>query len=149
MRRYPEHVSFKFKNPQYSKIIRENAELIARKMGFSDDKIFELAMAVDEAYANAVEHAGKEHELEIEFSIYEDRLQISVADSGCGFDFARLKIPKTLKNMQGARGRGLSLMRRLSDGFELISSPGSGTLVKIVKYLTHRKKRERKNAFSA
>lgn len=139
----PEQVFFKFRNPRYLRVIRDNTEDIARRMGFEEDQIFELAMAVDEAYTNAIEHSGRvggEAELEIEYLIYENRLEVSVKDSGCGFDSARLEIPKTLKGLHSSRGRGLGLIRMLSDGFELRSTPGVGTLIRIIKYLQARQK---------
>jgi len=139
----PEQVFIRFKNPRYLRVIRDNTEVIARRMGFAEDQIFELSMAVDEAYTNAIEHSGRvggESELEIEYLIYENRLEVSVKDSGCGFDCARLKIPNTLKSLHSSRGRGLGLIRMLSDSFELSSKPGVGTMIRIIKYLQARQK---------
>lgn len=139
----PEQVFIRFKNPRYLRVIRDNTEVIARRMGFAEDQIFELSMAVDEAYTNAIEHSGRvggESELEIEYLIYDNRLEVSVKDSGCGFDCARLKIPNTLKNLHSSRGRGLGLIRMLSDSFELSSKPGVGTMIRIIKYLQTRQK---------
>ncbi|PKL50978.1 MAG: histidine kinase [Candidatus Riflebacteria bacterium HGW-Riflebacteria-2] len=139
----PEQVFIRFKNPRYLRVIRDNTEVIARKMGFAEDQIFELSMAVDEAYTNAIEHSGRvgsKSELEIEYLIYENRLEVSVKDSGCGFDCERLEIPKTLKSLHSSRGRGLGLIRILSDGFELKSQPGVGTMIKIIKYLQSRQR---------
>jgi len=139
----PEQVFIRFKNPRYLRVIRDNTEVIARRMGFEEDQIFELAMAVDEAYTNAIEHSGRvggESELEIGYLIYENRLEVSVKDSGCGFDCAHMEIPKTLKSLHSSRGRGLGLIRILSDGFELKSKPGVGTTILITKYLQLRQK---------
>lgn len=144
MRRYPEKVQLKFKDPQYFSIVKKNTEMIARRMGFNEEKIFDLSMAVDEAYINAIEHSGclDRMNLEVEFMIFADRLEISVSDSGCGFDVTRFEIPKTLKDLQGSRGRGLSLIRQLSDRFELDSIPGNGTLIKIIKFISSRRKKK-------
>jgi serine/threonine-protein kinase RsbW len=134
-----ERVFFRFNNPCYLRVIRDNTETIARMMGFEEDQIFELGMAVDEAYTNAIEHSGDmggPPELEIEYLIYSDRLEVSVKDSGCGFDLARLEIPKNLRNLGSTRGRGLGLIQMLSDRFELSSIPGTGTIIKIIKYVT-------------
>lgn len=133
-----ERVSLKFDHPCYLRVIRDNTESIARRMGFEEDQIFELGMAVDEAYTNAIEHGSNSEsgsELEIEFLIYDDRLEVAVKDSGCGFDHACLKIPKHLGTLTSTRGRGLGLINLLSDKFELNSIPGSGTIIKIIKYL--------------
>lgn len=132
-----DRVSLKFSNPFYLRVIRDNTESIARKMGFDEDQVFELGMAVDEAYTNAVEHGSSsaKSELEIEFLIYDDRLEVAVKDSGCGFDLACLKIPKNLSSLSSTRGRGLGLIQMLSDKFEMNSIPGTGTIIRIIKYL--------------
>lgn len=145
MRRYPETIQFRFVGSRYFKIVKTNTELIARNMGFSEDKIIELSLAVEEAYVNAVEHSGNSAELnlEVEFQVFADRLEISVKDSGCGFDITRLKIPKSLKNLDGVRGRGLSIIRQFSDRLVLDSIPGSGTLIRIIKFLSRRKTRNK------
>jgi serine/threonine-protein kinase RsbW len=148
MRRYPQQIWLKFKDPCYISVVRRNTELIAQQMGFDEDRIFELIMAVDEAYTNAIEHAGaaKDMTLAVEFLRYADRLEISISDSGCGFDLKKIKIPRSLKHINGLRGRGLSLIKKLSDKCTLNSIPGNGTLIKIVKFISAR--RRQKNACS-
>lgn len=141
-----ERVFIKFKNPCYMRVVRDNTECIARTMGFEENQIFELGMAVDEAYTNAIEHSGSLHssgdesELEVEYLIYPDRLEVSVKDSGCGFDLARLEIPKNLRSLKSTRGRGLGLIQMLSDKFELNSVPGTGTIIRIIKYMANQKR---------
>ncbi len=137
-RKFPEQVFFKFKKPCYLRVIRDNAEVIARRMGFDEDQVFELAMIVDEAYANAVEHGAVstgDTELEIVFLIYRDRLEVSVKDTGCGFDLSCVPIPQNLRSLNSTRGRGLGLISMLSDQYELISTPGCGTILRLTKYL--------------
>ena len=145
MRRYPEQVLLEFDDPQYFSIVKKNTEDIARQMGFNEEKILDLILAVDEAYTNAVEHSGKGENpsLKVEFLIFADRLEITVSDSGCGFDLSKIEIPRTLKNVETVRGRGLSLIRQLSDRFVLNSIPGSGTLIRIVKFIAGRRKSKR------
>ncbi len=138
-----DRVLIKFKNPCYLRVIRDNTECIARNMGFAEDQVYELSLAVDEAYVNAIEHSGRVgglSELEIEYLIHSDRLEVSVKDSGCGFDLARLQIPKNLRSLESTRGRGLGLIQMLSDRFEFNSIPGCGTMVRIIKYMVSRHK---------
>lgn len=131
-------VFLRFSNPYYNNIVRVNTENIARKVGFSDDQIFESVMAVDEAYTNAVEHSKKSDStlmLEIEYLVYQDRLEVLIKDTGCGFDVTKHNISSTVSNNFSNRGRGLNLIKCLSDKFELKTSPGTGTEVKIIKYI--------------
>ncbi|GEM_PF-1456196 len=136
--KYPERVLFRFKKPCYLRVIRDNTEVIARRMGFDEDQVFELGMIVDEAYTNAVEHgvtSSGDTELEIEFLIYADRLVVSVKDTGCGFDLSCVPVPKNLRSLNSTRGRGLGLISMLSDSYELISAPGNGTVLRLTKYI--------------
>jgi len=137
-RKFPEQVLFKFEKPCYLRVIRDNTEVIARRMGFDEDQVFELAMIVDEAYANAIEHGARtscESQLEVEFLIFKDRLEVCVKDTGCGFDLSGVQIPKNLRSFNSTRGRGLGLISLLSDRYELISSPGAGTTLRFTKFL--------------
>lgn len=140
-----DRVLIKLNNPCYLRVIRDNTECIARRMGFGENQIFELGMAVDEAYVNAIEHSGRAgglSELEIEYVVCADRLEVTVKDSGCGFDLAHLKIPRHLGCLDSTRGRGLGLIKMLSDSFELSSIPGCGTIIRIIKYMAgHHKSR--------
>jgi len=111
-------------------------------MGFSEDEIFDLSLAVDEAYANAIEHSRRgrnDFELEIVFFLHPDRLEISIHDSGCGFDENFQAENADLTDFSSDRGRGLSLIRKLSDKAVILSSPGVGTLIRITKYLSKQK----------
>lgn len=131
-------VSLRFSNPYYNNIVRGNTESIARKAGFDEDQVYETVMAVDEAYTNAVEHSKTldfELSLEIEYLIFNDRLEIIVKDKGRGFNISENSIKPVLGNDLSDRGRGLSLIKCLSDKFEIKTKQGIGTEVKIIKYL--------------
>lgn len=103
-------------------------------------------MAVDEAYANAVEHGCfniDNSELELEYLVFDDRLEIYIRDTGRGFDSGRIDILANLKEPDSLRGRGLGLINALSDDFDLVSELGEGTKIKITKYLKLRCNRKR------
>ncbi len=137
-RKFPEQVLFRFKKPCYLRAIRDNTEIIARRMGFDEDQVFELTMIVDEAYTNAVEHGGMRpdgSDLEVEFLIFKDRLEVCVKDTGCGFDLSCVQIPANLRSLTSTRGRGLGLISMLSDSYELTSSPDTGTVLRLIKYI--------------
>lgn len=133
-------VRLRFKDLRYDRIIRMNAESIARKMGFTEDQVFDITLAVEEAYTNAIEHSGKrptEIELEIVFQIFSDRLEVSVHDTGCGFlEEKSTPLPEAeYAELLSSRGRGLGLIMKLSDKAEIFSAPGAGTLIRITKFL--------------
>ncbi len=131
-------VILKLNTPKYFALVRKNTEEIAAHMGFDEEAIFDLALVVDEAYVNAIEHGAEgktEAKVDIIFSIYENKLEISIKDGGCGFDMTAVKVPENLESLCSTRGRGLGLMKLLTDEFSYESHPGEGTSVTFAKYL--------------
>lgn len=123
---------------RYLDSVRKKAEEIAEQMGFDEDQIFDLALVVDEAYVNAIEHGAEgktETKLEIKFLVFDDKLEISIKDSGQGFDMNKVSVPDDLKSLASTRGRGLGLMKLLTDEFSMESKPGVGTTVRFSKYI--------------
>lgn len=107
-------------------------------MGFSEDQVFDITLAVEEAYTNAIEHSGcnlADLELEVLYQLFPDRLEVSVQDTGCGFDDQQEKISTPFDDIVSDRGRGLGLIKSLADRAEILSAPGAGTLIKITKFL--------------
>ncbi len=140
-------VRLRFQNPRYERIVRLNTESIARKMGFNDDQVFDISLAVEEAYTNAIEHSREVPDegggpvpivVELVYHLYPNRLEVTVQDTGVGFvDVNRSAAELAdLERDDADRGRGLALMRQLSDRVDILSEPGVGTLVRICKFLT-------------
>jgi len=76
--------------PEFVGVIRLTLSGIASRMGFSYDEIEDLKIATSEACTNAVQHAYRKNEqgeVIIGFGLYQDRLEVMVADSGQSFDF--------------------------------------------------------------
>jgi serine/threonine-protein kinase RsbW len=78
-----------------------------------DGVVEEIALALTEACANVVRHAGPQQDYEVQVEIDDERCRIGVADTGGGFDPASVptEVPGSL--LEG--GRGLLLMRALVD----------------------------------
>ena len=75
--------------------------------------IDEIALALTEACANVVQHAGPLQDYEVQVEIDDERCRICVADTGGGFDPASVPTEVTESLLEG--GRGLLLMRALVD----------------------------------
>ncbi|WP_174735201.1 anti-sigma B factor RsbW [Mesobacillus harenae] len=76
--------------PEFVGVIRLTLSGIASRMGFSYDEIEDLKIATSEACTNAVQHAynmNEQGEVVIGFGLYQNRLEVMVADSGQSFDF--------------------------------------------------------------
>jgi serine/threonine-protein kinase RsbW len=73
----------------------------------------EIALALTEACANVVRHAGPVQDYEVHVEIDGERCRICVADTGGGFDPASVPDDGPASRLEG--GRGLLLMRALVD----------------------------------
>ncbi len=106
---------------------------------FGEDDIFAVHLALAEAFVNAVKHGNKmdpEKKVKIEYSVVLDKVEISMADDGSGFDPKAVPDPRYGENLYKANGRGLFLMRSYMDVVEFNER---GNRVRMVRYL---KKRE-------
>lgn len=118
----------------FEKVARSAAEAIARKMGFSDDRIDDLKTAVAEACMNAIEHGNLEDKatsVTVLLSSSSDHLEVRVVDRG------RQQIPDPLPppgNSDSARGWGLFFIQSLMDEVEIVRSP-EGNVVRMTIFL--------------
>ncbi|GAB3045253.1 anti-sigma B factor RsbW [Virgibacillus ainsalahensis] len=126
----------------YVGVIRLSISGIANRMGFSYEDIEDLKVAISEAITNAVDHAYSERdegEITIGFGLYEERLEIMVADYGGSFDLSEIKDDigpyKNSESVEDLRegGFGLYLIDALMDKVQI--SNNSGVIVLMTKYL--------------
>lgn len=101
-----------------------------RYAGLSGDRRLDLELAVGEACGNVVRHAGVE-KFDVVISLDEESVRVEVADRGRGGAPAMLPVVRPLAES----GRGLALMRALSDDCRVESRPGAGTRVSLVQRL--------------
>jgi len=109
-----------------------------RAMGFGEDEVFAVEMAVDEACANVVEHAyaGKpDGTIAITCYLEEDRLVVTIRDHGEPFDPANVLCPDTecpLKDRE-IGGLGLYFMRTLMDEVRFEFDTPEGNVLRMTK----------------
>jgi serine/threonine-protein kinase RsbW len=98
------------------------------------DVIGEVTLALNEACANVVRHAGPHEDYEVRVDIDDQRCRIQITDRGEGFDPALLveTSPEALLD----RGSGLRLMRALVDTLRFEQDPDGRHRVTFVKRLT-------------
>ena len=122
-------------------IIREFVSKIAQNMGFSEENIHRIELAVDEASTNVIKHAYRgegtnKKFISIEVTSFNDRLEINVIDKGHGFEPNKIRTPEMdayLKKMKRG-GLGLYLIKKLMDEVDYTIKPGIRNKVKMIKY---------------
>lgn len=121
-------------------LIRELVTKVATKVGFSNDDVSKIELAVDEACANVIKHAyGKNSRKIIDVLIKVDtqKLMVVVTDKGKGFKPDEIKLPKMNEYLQEMRvgGLGIYLIETLMDKVNFDVQPGIRNQVKMIKYL--------------
>jgi serine/threonine-protein kinase RsbW len=99
-----------------------------------------ISMSVIEAGTNAIQHGHKRDAtrlVDVAFRLFSDRLEVSVHDSGPGFDPNAVNGDATApEHLFDARGRGIFIMRSCMDSVDFEFSD-SGTVCHLVKRLPH------------
>jgi len=123
----------------YEKIAMECAASMAKKMGFTEDRIEDLKTAVAEACLNAIEHGNKmdtSSKVGITLTAEESRLQVSVKDEGKGIDkIPTPSIENKIKGEDKPRGWGIFLIKSLVNEVTFEARPEGGNVTKMVIYL--------------
>ena len=102
--------------------------------GFDADDIFAIHLALEEATLNAVRHGNKDDagkKISVDWKITDERLDVSIADEGCGFDPSGLADCRVDENLYKCCGRGVLLMRSYMDTVEYNQR---GNCVHMVKF---------------
>jgi len=110
----------------------------AEDIGFGEDELHQLGMAVRESMVNAVVHGNRYNarkKVHVAITKAPDRLTIVILDEGDGFDLSSIPDPLAEENLLRQSGRGLLLMRAFVDEFHVRRGEPRGTEVRMVKYL--------------
>lgn len=107
----------------------------ASRLGFTDDALFAIDLALREAVANAVKHGNKFDETkDVNLMIRETAkgLEIAVRDFGSGFEVEEVPDPTNPENLLKATGRGILFMNNFMDSVRWIHHK-NGTTVRMLK----------------
>lgn len=127
----------------YIGVIRLTISGIANRMSFPYEDIEDLKVAVSEAITNAVTHAYNDEEtgeVRLGFGVYEDRLEIMVADSGVSFNMKEVRKEigphnksEPVENLREG-GFGLFLINALMDEVEIHDN--HGVIIVMTKFIS-------------
>ena len=109
---------------------------VCERMEFDEDTRARITMSVVEAGTNAIQHGHRRDAskpVEIEFHVLPDALEITVHDTGKGFDLKTVNGNVTTPDhLLDLRGRGIFIMRECMDTVEYTFS-SAGTTCRLVK----------------
>lgn len=124
-------------NPENISLTRLTIAAFASQLEFTLAEIEEIKVVVSETVSNCIIHAyqGKNGLIEIEAKIYQDRMELVVIDQGKGIKDIELAREPSYTTDPERMGLGLAFVDSFMDRLEIISAPGQGTKVIMVKYL--------------
>jgi serine/threonine-protein kinase RsbW len=100
------------------RIIESFIDNAKEKYHLDDDIYGNIMIAVTEAVNNAIRHGNKDNSSKnvlISLSLEEGMIKFKVQDEGIGFDYRQLPDPTLPENISRPGGRGIFLMKHLSD----------------------------------
>jgi len=120
--------------PEFVSIARLTASVLANAGGFNVEDIEDIKVAIGEACNNSVLHGKKSLNLDLSFTVNDNKFIAEIIDNGDGFDFDEYTNP----DLEACNGKGLGIfiMESLMDLVEIKSTLGSGTKIILTKELT-------------
>lgn len=100
------------------RIIESFIDNAKEKYQLDDDIYGNIMIAVTEAVNNAIRHGNKDNSAKnvfISLSLEDGMIKFKIQDEGEGFNFHQLPDPTSPENISKPGGRGIFLMKHLSD----------------------------------
>ncbi|MGE0770466.1 MAG: ATP-binding protein [Cyclobacteriaceae bacterium] len=130
--------SIRIEIPSLSENVRMIESFIdnAKERFHLDDDIYgNIMIAVTEAVNNAIKHGNKsdsKRNVALTLSLEDSLIKFRVMDEGAGFDYHNLPDPTAPENIEKPGGRGIFLMKHLSDEVEFLDG---GRVVELSFYI--------------
>lgn len=100
------------------RIVEKVIDDMSLELDLTDEVYGNVLVATMEATNNAIIHGNKSDpnkQVKLEIIKTEKDLVIKIADQGPGFDYSHVPDPTAPENLEKINGRGIFLMKRLSD----------------------------------
>lgn len=107
--------------PENINLIEALVEELKADLDLSEEAEANILVSLSEAVNNAIlhgNHANPEKKVKIIIEKLEKEMIFSIEDQGDGFDETTIKDPTAIENIDKPTGRGIFLMRNLSDRLE-------------------------------
>jgi serine/threonine-protein kinase RsbW len=116
--------------------VQEEIEQQLHAHPVSEQEIFGLRLALEEALVNAIKHGNqmdRNKQLQIAYRFLPDRFEIRILDEGTGFDPSDVPDPTAIENLDRPCGRGLMLMRHYMTQVEYNERGNAVFMAKVFK----------------
>ncbi|MDG1279138.1 MAG: ATP-binding protein [Algoriphagus sp.] len=100
------------------KIIESFIDNAKESFEINDDIYGNIMISVTECISNAIIHGNQNDKnklVHLELNVEDDTLKFTIEDEGVGFDSNELKDPTAPENIEKTGGRGIFLIKHLSD----------------------------------
>ncbi len=117
------------------RIIESFIDNAKEKFNLDDDIYGNIMIAVTESVNNAIMHGNKNDKTKnvtLSLTLNENVIHFEIKDEGTGFDYKNLPDPTAPENLDKPSGRGIFLMKHLSDEVNFLNN---GSLVKLSFYM--------------
>lgn len=104
--------------PENIRIVESFIDNVKEKYELDDDIYGNIMIAVTESVNNAILHGNKsdnQKNVSLKLALEKEMIKFIVDDEGPGFDFENLADPTLPENLDKPGGRGIFLMKNLSD----------------------------------
>ena len=100
------------------RLVEKLVDDVCAEIGINEEKYGNILIALTEAVNNAIHHGNllnPEKVTTVQCKQLNKKLTFLIKDEGSGFDFENLPDPTDPKNLEKPDGRGIYLMKHLSD----------------------------------
>lgn len=118
------------------RIIESFIDNAKERFNLNDDIYGNIMIAVTESVNNAIMHGNKNDRTKnvtLSLSLNKNIINFQIRDEGLGFDFQNLPDPTSPENLDKPSGRGVFLMKHLSDE---VNFSNNGSLVELSFYMS-------------
>jgi serine/threonine-protein kinase RsbW len=104
--------------PESLSAVEKIVEDVKNKFNVNEDAYGNMLVALTEAVSNAIYHGNQlnpKKKINLSYQFNDGNLSFTITDQGTGFDYYNLPDPTAPENLEKECGRGIFLMKHLSD----------------------------------
>ena len=131
----PLHLEISLDLPRDAELVAQTRRTLDGALGgagVDEDCRQDIRLALTEACANVIKHAEQSTVYHVDVTVENDECVIEVTDDGGGFNPSSVRPGEVLDDS----GRGLQIVAAVTDGLDVVSIDGLGTVLRFTKHLT-------------